>query len=280
MVGEHIDRTEPHVGQRTQGQRNPVPYQPGDQLRRLHAPQSMVYPLHPEHVQRLDDVLRRPLLPGVRHPPQPQRRRGLVHLAELHRRMSHLGGVEPHTDDPVEIRLGGLEGLESGLRGLVPQEAHDQLRGDAVRVLAAGQRPPQPLDDRPHLHAPRDVRLRVEEDLRVPHPLRGGPGEIGVRQVLEVPLGAQDGHELVVQVQKGLEVLEPVRLAERVRVGVRQRDAVARGQLESQLRLQSAFDVQVQFSFGEGHQSIVRLLYRRFGTGTRRRSWATVSSPS
>ena len=75
----------------------------------------------------------------------------------------------------------------------------------------------------PIADAPGDVRLRVEEDLRVPHALRGGPGEIGVGEVLEVLLGAQDGHELVVQVQEGLEVLELVRLAQLVGVRVRQR---------------------------------------------------------
>lgn len=127
---------------------------------------------------------------------------------------------------------------------------------------------------------PGEVGLRVEEDLRVPHALPGGPGEVGIGEILEVPLGAEHRHQLVVEVQEGLEVRELVRLAELFGVGVRQGHLVAGGQLERQLRFQGAFDVQVKFGFGEGHQSIVRPLYRRFGTGTRRRSWATVSSPS
>ncbi len=136
------------------------------------------------------------------------------------------------------------------------------------------------LHDRAHLHAPGEVGLRVEEDLGVPHALRGGAGEVGVGEVLEVPLGAQDGHQLVVQVQEGLEVLEAVRLAQGVLVRVRERDTVAGGQREGQLGFEGAFDVEVQFSFGQGHQSIVRPFHRRFGTGTRVRSRATVSSPA
>ncbi|CAM5677551.1 hypothetical protein SFUMM280S_08902 [Streptomyces fumanus] len=143
----------------------------------------------------------------------------------------------------------------------------------------SAQRPPQPLDDRLHADAPGEVGLRVEEDLRVPHALRGGAGEVGVGEVLEVPFGAQNGRQRVVQVQEGLEVGEAVRLAQGVRVGVREGDTVAGGQLESQLRLQGAFDVQVQFRYGQGHQRMVRRFHRRFGTGTRSRSCATVSSP-
>lgn len=127
-----------------------------------------------------------------------------------------------------------------------------------MRLLAAGQRAVQPLDDRPHADAPGDVGLRVEEDLRVPHTLRGGPCEVGVGEVGEVLLGPQDGHELVVQVQERLEVVEEIRLAQLLGVGVRERDAVARGELEGQLGFEGAFDVEVQFCFGEGHRNIVR----------------------
>ena len=144
----------------------------------------------------------------------------------------------------------------------------------------------------PMRHPARDVRLRIEEDLGVPHALRGGAREIRVGEVGEVLLRPQYGHELVVQVQERLEIVEEIRLAQLFGVRVRQRDAVARGELEGQLGFEGAFDVEVQFSFGEGHQIIVRPIHHRFGTGTRdhrhrrlgtgtrTRSCATVSSPS
>ena len=131
------------------------------------------------------------------------------------------------------------------------------------------------------------VRLRVEEDLRVPHALGGGAGEIGVGEVLEVLLGAQDGHELVVQVQEGLEVVEEVGGAQLFGVRVRQLDAVARGELEGQLGFEGSFDVEVEFGFGElTSRFIVRMVLLLLslagagGTGTLSRSCATVSSPS
>ncbi len=280
MLGEGVDGAQPDVGQRAQGQRDPLAHQPLDQRRVLQAAQAVVDALDAEHVERLGDVLRRALLAGVRDPAQPEGRGRLVDLAELRRGMADLGGVQADAGDPVEVGLGQMQCLERRLGGLVAQEAHDQPGGDAVPFLAAAERPPQSLDHRVHADAPGQVGLRIEEDLGVPHALRGGAGQIGVGEVREVPLGAQDGHQLVVQVQEGLEVGEAVGLAQGAGVGVGQGDTVAVGQLEGQLRFQGAFDVQVQFGYGQGHQCIVRRPHRRFGTATRSRSCATVSSPS
>ncbi len=279
MVRQPVHGAQADVGEGAEGERDAVADQAFDQRRVLHAAQAVVDAFHAEDVEGLGDVLRRALLPRVRHPAQAERGGGLVDLAELRGRIVDLGGVESDAGDAVQVGLGLVQGAQGRLGGLVAQEAEDQPGGDPVVPGAAAQRPPQPLDDRAHLHAARGVGLRVEEDLRVPHALGGGPGEVGVGEVGEVPLGPQNGHQLVVQVQKGLQVLEPVRLAEGVRVGVRQGHAVARGELEHELRFQGAFDMQVQFGFGEGHQSILRLFHTRFGTGTRWRSRATVSSP-
>ena len=68
-------------GQRVSGTRSRD--QPLDQRRVLHAAQPVVDALDPEDVERLGDVLGRALLAGVRDLPQPERRGGLVHLAEL-----------------------------------------------------------------------------------------------------------------------------------------------------------------------------------------------------
>src|SRR5690606_15789479 len=60
------------------------------------------------------------------------------------------------------------------------------------------------------------------------------------------------------QVEEGLKVLEPVRVAQRLGAGEGQGEAVAGGEAEDQLGFERAFDVQVQFGFRYGHRSIVR----------------------
>jgi hypothetical protein len=102
------------------------------------------------------------------------------------------------------------------------------------------------------------VGLRIEEHLGMPDALRGGPPEVGVGEVGEVLGPLEDGGQLVVQVEEGLQVLEVVGRAQVADGRVRQRHAVARGQFERQLRLEGAFDVQVQYGFRKGHRSIVR----------------------
>src|SRR5690606_16486418 len=156
------------------------------------------------------------------------------------------GRVEADAGDAVQVGACGLQGRQGGGGGLVAQEAHDQAGGHAVPLLATAQRPPEPVDRRVHGDPARQVRLRVEEDLRVPHALRGGAGEVGVGEVLEVPLRAQHRHQLVVQVEEGLKVLEPVRVAQRLGAGEGQGEAVAGGEAEDQLGFERAFDVQVQ----------------------------------
>jgi len=54
-----------------------------------------------------------------------------------------------------------------------------------------------------------------------------------------------------------LQVVEGVGLAQGFDVVPRQRNLVALGQGEQQLRLQRAFQVQVQFSLGQGVEPIV-----------------------
>lgn len=165
--------------------------------------------------------------------------------------MPDLGGVQADGGDPVEVGTGGLEGREGGLGALVAQEAHDQAGADAVGLRGAVQGARQAVDDGADRDAARGVRLRVEEDLGVPYALLLGAGEIGIGEVGEVVLGAQHGHQRVVEVQEGLEIGEGVGTAQFVLGGVRQLDAIALGEREGQLGFQSALDVQMQLRFGQ-----------------------------
>jgi hypothetical protein len=102
---------------------------------------------------------------------------------------------------------------------------------------------------------PLGVHLRVEHDLRVHDALAVGTVEVGVGQVVEVLLGTQGLRPAFVQVEERLEVAEVVRGAELVDGVVRQMCAVATRELEGELRLEGALNVQVQLRLGQGaHQ--------------------------
>ncbi len=188
--------------------------------------------------------------------------------------MADLGGVQADPGDPpAEPRPGGLEGLQRRLGRLVPQEAHDQPGADAVLPLGPVQRPPEPVHDDRQRDPARGVRLRVEEDLRVPHPLRRRPRQVRLGQLLEVLLGPQHRHQRVVQVEERLQVAERVRPPQLLGVRERQLHAVAPGERERQLGLQGAFDVQVEFGLGNCH----RRLSGGFGADTKVSSYVSAA---
>ena len=117
----------------------------------------------------------------------------------------------------------------SGCRGRVGQAANDGIEW----------------------YAARHVRLRVEEDLRVPDAVGRRPPQVGLGQVGEVLLGAEHARAGVVEVEERLEVGEVMGPSEGRHIRVRQPDPVALGQGEDQLRLQGALDVQVQLGLGQ-----------------------------
>jgi hypothetical protein len=115
------------------------------------------------------------------------------------------------------------------------------------------ERRAEAVQHRVQRHTARQVRLRVDEDLRVPDALRRRPRQVRVGQLGEVPFGAQHGHERVVEVQERRQIGERVRGAQLVRRRERQVDAVARREGERRLGLQRPLDVQVQFGLRNGH---------------------------
>ena len=89
-----------------------------------------------EQVERLVDIIGRPLLAGMGDPLQPALGRGREDPGELLRRMAELGGIEPDRLDPVEPGLGLAQGGEGVLLVEMAQEAEDQLRGQAVPLAS------------------------------------------------------------------------------------------------------------------------------------------------
>jgi hypothetical protein len=101
------------------------------------------------------------------------------------------------------------------------------------------------------------VGLWVEEDLGVTHALRGGFPEIRPGQLAEVTFVKQDLGAPVVEVQEGLKVGEVVGRANIPHGSVPEPYPVASGHLEHHLRLQRAFDVNVQFRLGYPPEELV-----------------------
>jgi hypothetical protein len=79
----------------------------------------------------------------------------------------------------------------------------------------------------------------------------GAAVEIGPRQVEIVLLGLQHAHALVVEVKKFLQVFEIVCLPQVLDARVGDLDAVPARDLEHQLGLEGALDVQVQLGLGQ-----------------------------
>ena len=100
--------------------------------------------------------------------------------------------------------------------------------------------------------SPRGVRLRVEEEFDVFDVLGGGAGEVVVGEVVEVSGGLEDRHVGVVDGEEGGEVVEGVAvgLVEGGEVR-REREVVALGEGAGQGWSEAAFEVDVEFGFGE-----------------------------
>ena len=97
-----------------------------------------------------------------------------------------------------------------------------------------------------HRHAARGVGLRVAEDLRVHDPVGMGAFQVRKGKGLEIVRISQDRGAFVIDVEKGLQIAEVVRLAQRLHRGELEPHAMLFRQGEQHLRLEAALDVQMQ----------------------------------
>ena len=93
--------------------------------------------------------------------------------------------------------------------------------------------------------------LRIEEDLGVPHIVRGSAAQIRGGHLVEVALRAQDAGSLVVNIEERLQIGEGVGAAQLIDRSKAKTDAVPPRDVEHQLRFQRAFDVNMQLRFGD-----------------------------
>ena len=109
------------------------------------------------------------------------------------------------------------------------------------------QRGPHAVDHGLERDAAIEVRLRVEEDLRVTNALRARALEVRGGEIVVILRLLQHGHSLVVHPQKRLQIGEPIRVVKRLDAGIFEGDAVARRHREDHFRFERTLDVHVQF---------------------------------
>ena len=197
--------------------------------------------------------------------------------------MADLGGVQADGLDPVQPRLGRLQGLEGVVFAEMAQEAEDQPGGEAVRGLGARHRGQQALHHHGHRDAASGMSLRIEEDLRVRHRVSRGAVEIGAGEVVKVFGRPQHSGALIVEVEEVLQIAEVVGRAHRLDAGEGDRKPVSPSQGEHHLRLETALDMDMQLGLRQAGDEGVRVHHPvmcragRQGKATCRRTLACAS---
>ena len=256
-----IEHAEFGVRQRANGQRDLLVDDPLHQALVFDGSYAVVDALDFQQVDGFPDVFRRAFFTGVGDGQEAFVTCTVEHALELAWRMAHLGAVQTYGDKRVTERQRLIEGFLGFFFAQVAQEAEDQTAGDAQLLLAILQRGGDAVEHHFERDATIGVGLRVEERFGVNHVLRLAAQQVGPGQVVEVLRGAQHIGALVIQVEEFLQIVEGVSLAQGFDVVPRQGDLVAFGQSEQQLRLQRAFQMQVQFGLGQGVEPVVHILF-------------------
>ena len=95
----------------------------------------------------------------------------------------------------------------------MPQKAHDQAGADAKLTSRIDDGAVQAADHRGKCDPARGVSLRVEEHLDMPDIVFARALQISPGEIVEVLLGDQHRHALIVDVEEILQVAKLVRLA-------------------------------------------------------------------
>ncbi|KWV86725.1 hypothetical protein PFLmoz3_03809 [Pseudomonas fluorescens] len=257
MLGHVVEHAELGVGQRAYRQRDLFVDDALHQAFIFNGSHAVVDALDFQQVDGFPDVLGRAFFTGVGHGQEAFVTGTVEHALELARWVAHFRAVQAHGHERVTERQRLVEGFLRFVFAQVAQEAEDQTAGDAQLLLAVFKRSGDAVEHHFERHATIGVGLRVEEGFGVNHVLGFAAQQVSPGQVVEVLGRAQHIGALVIQVEKLLQVVEGVGFAQGFDVVPWQRNLVALGQGEQQLRLQRAFQVQVQFSLGQGVEPIV-----------------------
>ena len=91
------------------------------------------------------------------------------------------------------------------------------------------------------------------------HAIRRRAIEIGSGEIVEIPLCPQHVCPGIIDVEKILQIAKGIGRTDILHAGIGNGDAVALGQREHEFRLQTAFDMQMKFSLGQGADEAVEI---------------------
>ena len=257
VVAQILHDAESAVRQRAHGERQLRSNELGDERRILLAAHAVIDPLDVQQLDRLANVCRWALLAGVRDRAKSVRARLREHALELAGRIAALARVEADADERIAMRQRRVERCERVCLGQVTQEAQDQLRRDAEPRVRLGHRVAQPADHGVDRDATRGMRLRIEEQLRVDHPIGVRAREVRHRERVKIGAIAKHVAAGVIEVEKRLQVVERVGGAECLDRRIRQLDPVLAGEREHHLGLERALDVEVELDLGQAADQAV-----------------------
>ncbi len=253
MLPEIGHPAEPEVGERAHGERHAQPGEAADQGRVVHRAVAVVDPVHPQPVNRLGDIGRRPFLAGMGDEPEARFPRRGEEAFELRGRIVPLGRVEAEAGDPPvgDIGLGVAKGGEPVLLVEMPEDAHDEQRGDAEPLAPISKRGQYAVRRDREGNAARGVTLGIEEHLDMHRPIGGYPLQIGCGELVEVLLGTQHVHAPVVDVEEVLQPGEAVGGPYLLDRAERDLHLVAGGHPHHQFRLERPLQMQVKLGLGQ-----------------------------
>ena len=160
--------------------------------------------------------------------------------------MSDFRRVQANAEDPFTVWHRVRQRLHRCIRTQMAKKAHDQPAADVEPITPDVERPVDAGDDRLECDSAIRMSLRIEEDLGVTHALGGGTGQVSPGEVVEVLFPEQYATARVIDVEEGLQVAENVGAADVLDRGIWQGNGVPVRQLEHQLRLECALNVQMK----------------------------------
>ena len=170
-------------------------------------------------------------------------------------------GIQADTDDPVLV---GQRQIERRL-GIDLIEMAKETQNEMGRDAMSGHGPVdgalQPVDHCGERDASGQMSLGIEEYLDMAQALAVNLGQICGGQVVKILLGAQHRHALIVEVEKILQAGKPISPAQRLHIRIGERQAVARGQREHELRLQGSFDVDMELALGQSRDVFCQVVH-------------------
>ena len=247
MAGQIRKHAQLEVGQRAHRERNAVLGQALHQTGVFAGLHAVVYALDLEHIQCGPDIGGGTFFTGMRHQMKAQCTAARKHPRKLLGRVSNLARIQPDANEFVPVGHGLLQRFKGIFFAQVTQKTHDEGSANTQFKLCIDTGAVQAIDDRAHADTPSRVGLGVKKQLGVNNVVCSSFNEVGTGHVVEVLLFQKHAGPCVVNVEKTLQVGKGVSATKRVNISIRKRHAVALGERKNQLRLQRAFNMNVQF---------------------------------